>query len=209
MRKAITYSTFIGAFVMVVFLFVTAKSYTQLAFAAVLYPGIAYLFLNLFPRDKEHEVTIEIAKDDHKEKKVEVVQTEKSRVEIADIDKRAFLKLIGATGVTLFLVSLFSKKAQIPFFGKSAGGTADEITIKDKKGEAINPAERQPLDGFQISEIDDGLISYYGFINKNGSWFIMREDTQNSSFRYAKGENGFPNGWNNRTQLKYDYFYNV
>src|SRR4029078_12030438 len=99
-------------------------------------------------------------------------------------DKRAFLKLIGVAGVSVFLFSIFSKRGQIPFFGKMAG--SDTVSLKDSKGKTIDPAQSQPLVCFQISEIDDGVVAYYGFINKSGAWFIMREDTESSSFRYAK-----------------------
>lgn len=209
MRKAITYSTFTIALLSVIVLFVTAKTYTQLAFAVIAYPAFAFLVLKLFPRNNnnEREITIHLPVHESVETVSADETTTKSKVEIADVDRRAFLKLIGVAGVSFFLFSLFSKKAQIPFFGKM--GSSDSITIKDTKGIAVDPAERQPLDGYQISEIEDNVIAYYGFINKKGEWYIMKEDTENSSFRYAKGDTGFPQGWTNRNKLKYDYFSNL
>jgi hypothetical protein len=211
MRKTITYSTFAISLLAVVILFVTAKSYTQLAFAVILYPAFAYFVLKLFPREKntEHEITLQLPINNSvlQSTTTESTTTDKAKAGVADVDKRDFLKLIGVAGVSFFLFSLFSKKAQIPFFGKM--GAADNVTLKNAKGIAIDPAERQPMDGFQISEIDDSIIAYYGFTNKNGEWFIMKEDTESSSFRYIKGEKGFPESWSNRTRLKYDYFYNI
>lgn len=209
MRKAITYSTFTIALLSVVVLFVTARSYTQLAFAVITYPAFAFLVLKLFPRNNnnENEITISLPVRESIDTTSSDSTTSKSKTEVADVDRRAFLKLIGVAGVSFFLFSLFSKKAQIPFFGKM--GSSDTIALKDTKGIAVDPAERQPLDGYQISEIDDNVIAYYGFINKKGEWYIMKEDTENNSFRYAKGDSGFPQGWTNRNKLKYDYFYNL
>lgn len=215
MKKALTYAIFAVALFGVVLLFVTAKSYTQLALAVFVYPAFAYLVLTLFPRraNEEHEITLQLPQSLNPVQAMQNITTagttvdEKTSFGIDDADKRAFLKLIGVAGVSYFLFSIFSKRAQIPFFGKM--GAAESITFKDSKGVAIDPAEKQPLDGFQISEIDDSIIAYYGFTNKNGEWFIMKEDTESSSFRYAKGEKGFPESWSSRTKLRYDYFYNL
>ena len=117
-------------------------------------------------------------------------------MEVADIDKRAFLKLIGATGISFFLFSLLGRRVEVPFFGRAVeSGT--------------NPVEGQPTDGYKISEIDDNTITYYGFTNKDGAWLIMREDTEASSFRYVKGDLEFSGNWSNRENLKYDYFHEV
>lgn len=66
-----------------------------------------------------------------------------------------------------------------------------------------------PSEGYRISEIDENdSVTYYGFTNKDGAWYIVKEDT-NGSFRYAKGEKEFANNWETRRDLKYDYFYNT
>ncbi len=211
MKKAITYFTFAVSLLAVVFLFVTARSYAQLFFAVILYPAFGYFVLKLFPRSSsvEHEITLQLPINNSINQTVttEGATTDKTKLDVSDVDRRAFLKLIGVAGVSFFLFSLFSKKAQIPFFGKM--GAADTVAVKNTKGVAIDPAERQPMDGFQISEIDDSIISYYGFTNKSGEWYIMKEDTESSSFRYTKGEKGFPESWGARDRLKYDYFYNL
>ncbi len=66
-----------------------------------------------------------------------------------------------------------------------------------------------PTDGYTISEIDDGIIAYYGFMGQKGAWFIMRQDANDGSFRYAKGDIDFPINWEDRTNLTYDYYANV
>ncbi len=211
MNKTITYITFIFAAAVVSILFVTSKSYTQLSLAVLLYPAIAYLALKIFPRKTEttQPVVIPEIKEIETTDTINSVDTRvtETQTAVADTDKRAFLKLIGIAGVSVFLFSILSKRGQIPFFGKAV--ESDSLTIKDSSGKAINPSESQPFDGYQISEIDDGLVSYYGFTNNNGAWYIMREDTEASTFRYVKGNAGFPNKWASRENLKYDYFYNI
>ncbi len=202
MKKIIIYLIFFIATALVVILFVTSKDYLQLGLAAVLYPLIAFMTLQLFPRHAAQETNISFVVPT----KVSVPKTSAFNG-VSDENKRAFLKLIGAAGVSVFLFSIFSKRGQIPFFGKMTG--SDSVVLKDIKGKTVDPSQAQPLDGFQICEIEDSLIAYYGFINKDGAWYIMREDTQNSSFRYAKGGSSFPNSWSSRSRLKYDYFYNV
>lgn len=204
-KKTLTYSGFIVASLLIVLVFVTARTYVQLGIAVLLYPVIAYFALRLFPRKswKAPLITVEIPKATA----VATTKTEK-RVEIADIDKRAFLKLIGAAGISFFIFSILNRRADAMFFGKAAANSG-AVVLEDTEGHKINPAERQPTDGYKISEIDEDIITYYGFTNKDGAWLIMREDTDTSSFRYAKGETGFPNTWTGRERLKYDYFHNV
>ena len=125
---------------------------------------------------------------------------------ISDIDKRVFLKLIGGAGIFLFFFSLFNKKAEGLFFKSIPGSVSGQVTLQDTDGNAINPAQNQPLDGYSITEIDDNTIAYYGFLSKDGAWYIMRADTINGSFRYTKNKTNFSDNWTNRENLKYDYY---
>lgn len=214
MIKYITYAGLSASTVILIFAFVTAQSYSQLGIAATFYPLLAFLLLKAFPRESTKQKEL-VQETPLSPKPVEVPHSNpipattdmSSRVDIADIDKRAFLKIIGGAGLTFFLFSLLGKRTQVPFLGKF--GTPDHTTIKNADGLQINPAEKQPLDGYQISEIDDSLTAYYGFINKVGHWIIMKQDNESMSFRYAKGNSNFPNSWKDRERLSYDYFYNV
>ena len=127
---------------------------------------------------------------------------------ISDDNLRLFLKLVGSTGLSIFFMAVFGKKsAQAAFFGSVPGpGT---VAVKNSEGVTIDPAEAQPTDGYTISEIDDtGNTSYYGFVHKNGAWYITQE-TNTGAYRYAKGANSFATNWTGRTLLSYDYFDNV
>lgn len=192
MRKALTYFGLIIAGLVVILAFVTATTYTQLAVAIILFPIFVYFAFKVLPR-KTWAVypSAQVATIQPASGKL----SEEEAGNIIDIDRRAFLKVIGAAGLGLFLYSIFIKRAEVPFFGAASP--------------KIEPAERQPTDGYRITEIDDSIIAYYGFTHKDGAWFIMREDTETGSFRYAKGDFNFTSGWANREGLKYDYFSNV
>jgi hypothetical protein len=126
---------------------------------------------------------------------------------ITDVNRRLFLKLVGGAGMSVFMMSIFTDRAHAAFFGSMPVPGA--MTIKDSTGAAIDPAEKQPTDGYEISEIDDTTSpAYYGFVHKTGAWYISRED-DSGSYRYAKGLSDFPTAWTNRATHTYDYFDNV
>ena len=125
-----------------------------------------------------------------------------------------FLKLIGSAGMSLFFYSLVTKRGEAAFFGSVPGpGT---VALKDTTGTKIDPAIKQPTDGYRINQLDDtssATYSYYGFTNKDGDWFIMRETTSGANagdYRYYKkkpADGSFSTEWLNRATLSpYDYF---
>jgi len=203
MGKTLTYSGFILSAAMVVLAFITAKTYTQLAIAVLVYPLLAYFALKLFPRNGQSTPSITIGIP--ASQPVKAVVPEHPQVEVADIDKRTFLKLVGAAGLSFFIFSLLGKRVEGLLFGnalqtQTAGGG---LIPSDQ------PASPQPFEGYKITEIEDGSISYYGFTNKEGAWLIMKEDTQASSFRYVRGNTNFTVNWESRENLNYDYYYNL
>ena len=63
------------------------------------------------------------------------------------------------------------------------------------------------IGGYQISDGDDtGAVKYYGFLQTNGTWYIMKNDTGSNSYRYAKGDSGYTTAWTDRAGLTYVYF---
>jgi len=124
---------------------------------------------------------------------------------ISDDNRRLFLKLVGSTSISILFMAVLGKgSAKAAFFGSMPGpGT---VAIKDSTGTPIDPSEKQPTDGYEISEVDDsGTTSYYGFVHKNGAWYITKEDSS-GAYRYAKGASLFSTNWSGRTILAYDYF---
>lgn len=72
-----------------------------------------------------------------------------------------------------------------------------------------------PLAGYQLCDRDDSSSTkYYGYAKPNGHWYIMKESSS-GAYRYAKGgpqPNGgglYSDAWTDRTNLTYDYVYEV
>jgi len=207
MRKILIYSGFVIGTLGLIVLFVTAKTYIQLGIAIVLYPILAFLAFKSFPRGKGKVPLIVVRVSKPVQKKEDVVKVEKVVVDVNDIDRRTFLKLIGAAGFSFFLFSILGRAADTLIFGRSAAPIlspqANPTNTTPATAEMGNP------EGYKIAEIDDDVITFYGFTTKGNDWLIMREDTEANSFRYAKGSSGFPLNWARRKSLKYDYYSNL
>lgn len=210
MKKTLAYIGFGLSVIVVIATFVTAKTYIQLVIAIIFYPLLAYFALKLFPRGNQIATAAPVMVSQP------VAPTYNSpapinfgdkKVEIVDIDKRTFLKLIGTAGITFFLFSILGRKVNELVFGQalqSQFGNSENLT----NNQTVTN-ESQITEGYRISEIDDDIVSYYGFTNKEGNWLIMKEDSDNNTFRYAKGSSEFSKYWNSRKTLKYDYYYNL
>ncbi len=197
MHKILTYSSLIIVSLAVIAMFTTATSYLQLAMAIIFYPVLVYLVFKIFPRQ-----TSQI----HSQRRLAatikpMISALKETTGITDVDRRRFLKLIGAAGASFFLFSLFNKRAEVPFLSRLTG--ANPTALADPTG------TKDPTESYRISEVDDGATTFYGFTKLGGAWFIMREDTETGSFRYVKGNSDFPQNWANREQIKYDYYHQV
>lgn len=195
------------ACLVVVVTFITATSFIQLTVASLLYPALIFLAYKVLPLRtgwpalKGHTA--------HGEPRVipqpKAEQEKRQSVGIADIDKRAFLKLIGATGLSFFLISIFGRRFETLLFGQNI---VQVPTGYQQPGQP-SATTASPTEGYNISEIDNGIVGFYGFTNKDGRWLIMKEDREGGSFRYAKGESNFAANWRNRENLKYDYFHDL
>jgi len=188
------------AIVMVAVGFITSTTYTQLAISSLLYPPLAYFAFKLIPATKKEKGGVpENYVVEVKSKKGK----EKNGVEIIDIDKRAFLKMIGAAGVSFFIFSLFTRKVEDLLLSGNSGGRRDSF------GTGTNNASPEPTEEYKITEISTEDHNYYGFVNLEGNWYIMKEDPVKGSFRYSKGNLNFSKSWNDKEKLKYDYYHNV
>jgi len=203
MRKTITYSSFAIAGILVILVFLTAKTYTQLGIAVALYPLLIFFAFKIFPFGNNVHLTkpeiVNKPQDDSKDKADDAAV-------VVDIDRRAFLKLIGATGLSIFIFSILGRRVENLLFGRALDSGTSLI---GPTGYETAPGEVSPTEGFRISEIDDSVDTYYGFTNKSGGWLIMKEDSTSNSFRYAKGDSDFPFNWAKRDKLSYDYFHKL
>jgi hypothetical protein len=50
---------------------------------------------------------------------------------------------------------------------------------------------------------DESGYNYYGYISKDGSVIIFRENVAGTEYRYANGGTNYSIAWNNRTTLDY------
>lgn len=201
MIKIIIYATFGMLCLLVLWGFMNATSYFELALAAVFYFVVSYLSFKIIFRDGAQQPVVELVDSGSQT----VVQRNRAhvleRTVTTDIEKRAFLKLIGGVGISFFLVSLVNRR----FAGLIPGAS----TFSAATPAPTSTPAQNPLVGYKISEVADGVIAYYGFTGNDGGWYIMREDTNTGSFRYAKGASDYTGNWANRESLKYDYFNNV
>lgn len=187
----------------------SAKTFEQLLSSFIYLPLILYFATQVLSKR-----TISTKTPINKvvtKKTTEILQptpvSDPSGFQVADNDKRLFLKLIGSAGFSLLFMAMFTKKAQAAFFGSVPGpGT---VAIKNSSGTQIDPAEEHPTDGYEITQIDDASSpAYYGFLKKNGYWYIMKEDSS-GNYRYVKGTTSFTTNWSDRASLTYDYFNSI
>jgi len=200
MKKILIYTSFVIACFMVILAFVTATNYIQLGFAIILYPLIVYFAYEIFLKKSATLLAVSTGMTHSVPLyKVDINADIKNKpgkesAGVIDIDRRTFLKIIGATGISFLAYSLLGRRVENALFypGLQQG----------------TPGTTLPFEGYRISEIDDGFVTYHGFINKEGKWFVMKENGD-GSFRYSKGETEFPNNWNNRKDLKFDYYHKL
>lgn len=63
------------------------------------------------------------------------------------------------------------------------------------------------IPGYHPSDWDDtGDPSYYGFLDKDGAWYIMRMSDSEKSIRYVKNRGDYTIYWGNRSYLEYKLF---
>lgn len=203
-KNLLTYLSFGVAFMVVIGVFITATNYFQLGAAIITYPLIVYLAFRAFVYSSNYQIQSAMALAPSTALTARVNRQLDESIGISDKEKRQFLKLLGATSISLFLFSILNKKP-ISLFTKNSRG-AEGLSFDNVANTDSHPAATQPTDGFRISEIDDGSTPYFGFINKQGNWFIMKQDPDTGSFRYTRGESDFPKNWLDRKKLKYDYY---
>ena len=215
MKRIPLYYGFVITVLMVCLGFLGVKTFPELMSALFFAPLALYFGLAVLPRRSKAVVMV---KPKTKSKKIvkitpEEALEEKELPEEGELDeviegfdpqRRAFLKIIGSTGASRFLLSIFTKRAQAAFFGSVPGpGT---VALKDTTGSQIDPAIKHPTDGYKISRVDDSTPAYYGYTDKDGNWFIMKED-EDGNYTYAVGTTDFTDSWDGKGGLDYKEYY--
>lgn len=59
------------------------------------------------------------------------------------------------------------------------------------------------LNDFRVSDIDNSSPKYFGFLRKDGAWYIMKVTTTGNvdAYRYYMGVTDYATAWGNRTSL--------
>src|SRR3990167_10191345 len=160
-KSIVTYSSLVFACLVVVVAFVTATTYTQLAVAAILYPILIFFAYKVLPLrimvwdSKKAEPEVEEKVQAHEKSD----QTESETTGISDINKRAFLKLIGATGLSFFLISIFGRRVESLLFGQNL--VQIPTSVGNLPGSTNIASTASPTQEYTISEIDDNIVGYY------------------------------------------------
>lgn len=213
MKKIILFYNVIVISVITIIGFADASSISQLVSAIFFFPLAAYFWLLIIPTSKRStpqfspsKKSIDTplkSKNRQKHQLPELTALKEVPRGKFDLNRRMFLRLIGSAGVSVFILSIFTNKAEAAFFGSVPGpGT---VGVKDVSGNLIDPSEKQPTDGYNITEVDDSTPTYIGYVNKDGAWYILKEDSS-GAYRYTKGTSSFSTNWTNRASLTYDYF---
>ena len=101
--------TFVAAFLAVTAIFITAKSYSQLLVGSGLYAILVFFGYKMLPIYNSlwtiPSTNIKMVEDTVDTEDLPTDDIKKPEVTVTDIDKRAFLKILGATGLSFFIMS--------------------------------------------------------------------------------------------------------
>lgn len=90
------------------------------------------------------------------------------------------------------------------------GDGTNLLTINSDGSINANVITEDVLNKYAISRSDTTTnIEYYGFVDKNGKWYILKIDTINGTYLYSNGDTDFLTNWGSRSTLTYDEFQNL
>lgn len=89
---------------------------------------------------------------------------------------------------------------------KMQGGGSVNISVPGG-GTGSSGAIYDTLDQYKISDGDEaGTTKYYGFVDKDGNWYILKNDTTANSYRYTKGSGSYSAAWTARASKTYNTY---
>jgi len=96
----------------------------------------------------------------------------------------------------------------------NALGVRINPSTEDKQDDIIT--NQDPLAKYKWADVDDDASpNYYGAVDKDGNWFILKEviSAGANTYRYCKGASGYETvitgAWATRASQTYDYFHNI
>lgn len=96
---------------------------------------------------------------------------------------------------------------EVAIYGSTDGGSTWVALQIDTDGAIV--LSRDDLSDYFPSDIEYGTPNYYGFVDKDGNWYIQRDASGGTEFRYVKGSTDYTTNWTGRAGLSYGYFYDV
>lgn len=89
-------------------------------------------------------------------------------------------------------------------FSYGLDGTTPTIIKVNSNGELIGA----DLGHYRISDQAVGTTSYYGYVDKDGNWFIMKSVITGAvtNYTYARGTTDYATNWTGRAGLSYSNF---
>lgn len=95
---------------------------------------------------------------------------------------------------------------------RTGGGGSGVI---NRIGDPINPATEDKQDAtlfhYKLARlpVPGDTLTYLGYLDKDGNWYITEIDEANGTQKYVKGTSGFTTAWSNRASNTYEDFNNI
>jgi hypothetical protein len=132
-----------------------------------------------------------LATPKEEQKFVDYTKQLKEIIEKIYFDKDEFLKE---------LKEILKDALKVTVYGGGGGGSGWQF-ITEKLSDNLS--------NYKISDKDDDASpNYYGFIDKDGNWYILKftESAGADTFLYCKGTSGYTTNWTSRAGLTYQQF---
>ena len=98
-------------------------------------------------------------------------------------------------------------EGEIALYGYAGGGVWYPIAVSAGGIFKVGPTSE-----YMFSDKDDDASpNYYGFLNSEGGWYIMKETISAGAdtYRYIKGDSDYTTNWTGRAGLSYGYFNDI
>jgi hypothetical protein len=110
---------------------------------------------------------------------------------------------------TNFIVTVILTDRNLPATNYTITGASNIYQEIYEETQIIATNQLAALAGYKPSDIDTSTSTqYFGYIDYNGNWYIIKFDTTANTIRYAAGSasNSYATNWTNRTTLTYTYY---